>query len=77
MRVGGVGRGHLAWEPPHGPPPPLGAKPCPPGPSEHPGCSTGQEGWGGRRREREGEGALGRSLSPEPGARSQGLGQEG
>lgn len=60
MRVGGglVGRGHLAWEPPPmGHHPPLRAKPCPPGPlapSEHPGCSTGQEGLGGRKGEKEG-----------------------
>lgn len=52
--VGGVwvGRGHLAWEPHPWPPPPLGAKPCPPSPSEHPGCSIGQE-WGEGGKEEE------------------------
>lgn len=50
------------------PPPPLGAKPCPPGPWEHPGCSIGQEGGG-----KEGGGALGRSRSPRSGLGAGGL----
>lgn len=61
-RSGGLGgEGRLAWEP-LATIPPLGAKPCPPSPSEHQGCSMGEEGE---------EGALGRSR-----ARSWAWGQE-
>lgn len=47
--------------PPPWPPPPLGAKPCPPSPSEHPGCSIGQEGG------REGRRSPWSERSPQPG----------
>lgn len=41
------GEGRLAWEP-LAATTPSGAKPCPPSPSEHQGCSIGQGGRGRR-----------------------------